>query len=168
MTATDRPDGYSATQIMLHWSIATLIVFQFFLNEGIGEAWRGMMRGEAVGEELSGAANVHVTIGLAILALAAWRLFLRFTRGVPAPHASEPQLLRRVATAAHHALYVLIVLTPLSGAATWFLASDAASVVHAVCRALLFIVAVLHIVGGLVQHFVFRTDALTRILMTRD
>ena len=168
MTAAMRPDGYSSTQIMLHWSIATLVVFQFFLNEGIGMAWRATARGEAISDELAGAANVHVTIGLVILALSAWRLFLRFTRGVPAPHANEPSLLRKLAMAAHHSLYALIVLTPLSGAATWFFVSELASVVHAVSRALLFIVALLHIVGGLVQHFVFRTDALTRILMTKD
>lgn len=165
--ADTRPDGYSATQIMLHWSVATLVVFQFFVNDGIGEAWRGLARGETVDDGLLAAANVHVIIGVTILALALWRLVLRLSRGAPPPPANEPPLLRRLAAATHHLLYVLIVVTPLSGAAAWFLGVEAASVAHGVARALLFVVALLHIAGALVQHFVFRSDVLTRMLVTR-
>lgn len=163
-----RPEGYSATQIMLHWSVATLVVFQFFVNDGIEDAWRGFVRGDTVSEELVAAANVHVIIGMTILVLALWRIWLRLSRGAPPPPATEPPALRRVAEAAHMALYALIVLTPLSGAAAWFLGIEAASTGHGLFRALLFILAVLHIVGALVQVFVFRSDALTRMLMTKD
>ena len=166
--AGTRPDGYSAMQIMLHWSVATLVVFQFFVNDGIAEAWHGFARGETVDEGLLAAANVHVIIGITILALALWRIALRFSRGAPPPPENEPPVLRRVAEAAHVLLYVLIVVTPLSGAAAWFLSSEAASAGHGIARALLFVVAVLHIAGALVQHFFLRSDVLTRMLMTKD
>lgn len=167
MSAT-RPQGYSATQIMLHWSVATLVVFQFFINDGIEDAFRGFMRGEGVEAEEMAAANVHIIIGMTILVLALWRITLRFSRGVPPVPGNEPPILRKVAEGTHIALYALIVLTPLSGAAAWFLASEAASAAHGVFRALLFILAVLHIIGALVQVFVFKSDALTRMLMTKD
>ena len=83
--AGTRPDGYSAMQIMLHWSVATLVVFQFFVNDGIAEAWRGFARGETVDEGLLAAANVHVIIGITILALALWRIALMLPRRAPTP-----------------------------------------------------------------------------------
>lgn len=165
--AKARPEGYSATQIMLHWSVATLVVFQFFLNDGIMDAWHGFAHGEPVTEEQLAAANVHVIIGLTILALALWRIALRLLRGAPPPPENEPPVLRLAARAAHLALYVLIVLTPMSGAAAWFLGAEPAAAAHGLFRALLFILAVLHIAGALVQFFVFRSNVLSRMLMTK-
>ena len=81
--ASTPSDGYSPTQIMLHWSVAILVAFQFFLNDGIAAAWRAMVRGEEPAAEAASAADVHVTIGLTILALALWRIVLRLTFGAP-------------------------------------------------------------------------------------
>lgn len=168
MNAAGRPDGYSSLQIMLHWSVAILVAFQFFLNDGIDDAWRDFMRGREVEAEDLAAANVHVIIGLVILALALWRIWLRVTRGAPPPPENESPLLRRLAAGMHHLLYLLIVVTPLSGAAAWFLSVEAAGRGHGVVRTLLFFVVILHIAGALVQHFVFRSNVLTRMLMTKD
>lgn len=163
-----RPEGYSTTQIMLHWSVATLVVFQFFVNDEIADAWRDFMRGREVEPDDLAAANVHVIIGLVILLLAVWRIWLRLSRGAPAPPGNEPPVLRLAAHAAHGSLYVLLVVTPLSGAAAWFVGLEPAAGVHALARILLFAVAVLHIAGALVQAVVFRSDALTRMLTTKD
>lgn len=165
---TGRPEGYSATQIMLHWSIATLVIFQFFLNDGIEDAWQAYAGGRTASEEQLAGANVHVIIGLVILALAIWRIAIRLTRGAPPPPDNEPTLMRRAASATHIALYVLIILVPLSGAAAWFLGAEAASRGHGIMRTLLFILACLHIAGALVQLLVFRSNVFTRMLMTKD
>lgn len=163
-----RPDGYSTTQIMLHWSVATLVVMQFFVNDEIGDAWRAFAAGGAADESQAANARVHVVIGLVILALALWRIVLRLTRGAPPPPSDEPRLLRIAASAAHLSLYVLLVLTPLSGAAAWFLVAEPAAAAHGVLRALLFIVAVLHIAGALVQLLVFRSNVFWRMLAAKE
>lgn len=167
MTAA-RPQGYSMMQIMLHWSVATLVVFQFFVNDEIGEAWHGYVHGEPVDDAALQLASVHIVIGILILALTLWRIWLRLVLGAPAPPENEPRVLRIVAEAAHGMLYLLLIVTPLSGAAAWFLGSEAAAAVHGVARVLLFIVAVLHIAGALVQVFVFRSDVLSRMLAAKD
>jgi cytochrome b561 len=163
-----RPEGYSTLQIMLHWGVATLVAFQFFVNDGIDDAWRAFVTGGAVEAEQMAAANVHVVIGLVILALALCRIVLRLTRGVLAPPPNEPRALQLAASGAHLALYVLLILTPLSGAAAWFFEAEPAAAAHGVFRALLFIVVLLHIAGAFVQLLVFRSDVFWRILMTRD
>ena len=163
-----RPKGYSMMQIMLHWSVATLVVFQFFINDEIGEAWRGIVLGEPVDDEAVQLASVHVIMGVLILVLTLWRIVLRVFRGAPPPPEGEPRVLRILAEATHGLLYLLLIVTPLSGAAAWFLESEAAAAVHGVARVLLFFVAVIHIAGALVQVFVFRSDVLSRMLMTKD
>lgn len=163
-----RMDGYSSTQIMLHWSIAILVAFQFFLNDGIAEAFRAAVRGEEADADALGAASVHVTIGLVILTLAFWRIALRLTFGAPPPPPGEGPVLRLLARGTHLLLYVLIVIVPMSGAAAWFGGIEQAGIAHSVLKSLLFVVVMLHIAGALVQHFVFRSDVLTRMLMTRE
>jgi cytochrome b561 len=166
--ASDKPAGYSTTQIMLHWSVATLVIFQFFINDGIKDAWHAYSRGEPTTQEQIAAANVHVIIGLSILALTLWRLVLRVRLGAPPAPDGEPRLLRIAAKATHHTLYLLLVLVPLSGAAAWFLGAEAASRGHGIMRTLLFIVACLHVVGALLQLVVFRSNVFMRMLATKD
>ncbi|TWG64773.1 cytochrome b/b6 domain-containing protein [Aminobacter sp. J44] len=83
MSVRDSTQGYSATQIMLHWTVALLVAFQFFLNQGIGDAFRAVMSGEEPTADAVDAANIHVTMGLLILMLALWRIGLRLTLGAP-------------------------------------------------------------------------------------
>ncbi|MEO5759171.1 MAG: hypothetical protein ABIQ51_20155 [Mesorhizobium sp.] len=45
MTVANEPTGYSATQIVLHWAIAALIVLQLLLGEDIKPAYRAFSRG---------------------------------------------------------------------------------------------------------------------------
>jgi cytochrome b561 len=155
MSVRGSTQGYSATQIMLHWTVALLVAFQFFLNHGIGDAFRAIMGGEE-------------PTGLLILMLALWRIVLRLTLGAPPAPENEGPLLRRVAKITHVALYVLILLVPLSGAAAWFGTLGGAAAAHNILKLLLLAVVLLHIAGALVQHFVFRSDVLMRMLMTRD
>jgi cytochrome b561 len=168
MSVQATPRGYTSTQIMLHWTVAILVAFQFFLNDGIGDAWRAIAGGNQPTDDAMGAANIHATMGLLILALALWRIVLRLTLGAPPAPDHEPLLLRRIAKGVHVLLYALILLVPMSGAAAWFGGVAPAATAHNVFKALLLITVVLHIGGALVQHFVLRSDVLTRMLVTRD
>lgn len=168
MTADAKPHGYTSTQIMLHWTVAILVAFQYLLNDGISDAWRSIVGGTAPGDEAMGAANIHATMGLLILALALWRIVLRLTLGAPPAPESESPVLRQIAHWTHILLYVLIVLVPMSGAAAWFGGLQPAAAAHNLFKVLLLITVVLHLGGALFQHFVLRSDVLKRMLMTRD
>jgi hypothetical protein len=96
-----RPGGYSATQIALHWIVALLVLGQYVFKERISLTWGAHRAGEAVSFDPLVAA--HVAGGGLILVLVVWRLTLRLGRGTPSPHANEPVSLVRVSEIAHWA-----------------------------------------------------------------
>ncbi len=73
---------------------------------------------------------LHIVVGFAILALAAWRIVLRATRGAPELPREEPAPLRFIAAATHGLIYLLLVGLPISGAMAWFGGVDPAIYVH--------------------------------------
>ncbi|BDG74870.1 type-b cytochrome [Roseomonas fluvialis] len=59
--------------------------------------------------------QVHKTIGLLVPPLVVWRLWLRARRGRPVDDPALPGWQRRAATAAHAALYALLIVVPVLG-----------------------------------------------------
>lgn len=79
-----KPLGYNSTQIVLHWLIAALLIFQIVMGEQIVPAYRAFRKGmEASADDLLNA-DIHVYVGVAVLVLAILRLAIRFGRGAPA------------------------------------------------------------------------------------
>ena len=118
MAARVAPKGYSVLQIVLHWTIAALVIVQLLVNDDMQEAFRkrsdtGQFDGEV-------GAIAHITVGLTIFALAIFRLAIRFWRGVPEPHATNPPLINFFGHAAHVLLYAFLFAMPLTGAIAWF------------------------------------------------
>ncbi|AZO12230.1 cytochrome b [Mesorhizobium sp. M3A.F.Ca.ET.174.01.1.1] len=168
-TMADSPvASYSKTQIWLHWSIAALILVQFLAHDGMEHVWRSLRRGQEAAAGDWPLAYMHVVLGLAVLALATWRLWLRGTRGVPPVSGLEHPALRLLAQATHFAIYALIFVVPISGAAAWFLQLPGAGLVHVVGKNVLLYLVLLHIAGALVQHFVLKTDVLRQMLAFRQ
>ncbi|RUW25977.1 cytochrome b [Mesorhizobium sp. M4B.F.Ca.ET.215.01.1.1] len=160
--------SYSKIQIWLHWGIAALILIQFLAHDGMEHVWRAFRRGQQAAAGDIPLAYMHVVLGLAVLVLATWRLWLRATRGVPPVSGMEHPALRLLAKAAHLLIYALIFIVPLSGAAAWFLQLPGAGLVHVVGKNILLYVVLLHIAGALVQHFVLRSDVLRQMLRFRQ
>lgn len=166
MTAASHPNGYSLTQIVLHWAVVVILVFQFVAHDGIEEAWRAFEDGVAGGEV--GSAWPHIAGGLTVFVLALWRIALRLRRGAPKPPDSEPAPLRYLAAATHFGLYALILGMPISGAVAWFGGIEGAAGAHGIASTVLFFLALLHICGALAQYLVFRSDVVSRMLFPRD
>jgi cytochrome b561 len=156
--------GYSSAQIALHWVIAVLIVCQFVFSENMEEAWDAYRQNPDTPLVSGLAAQAHVWGGLAVLAFAIWRLWLRNKRGVPSAPAEEPAILRLAAHVTHITLYALMILMPLTGAALWFGGIGAAAFLHGLLRVPLFFLVILHVLGGLFQHFWFKSNVLNRIV----
>jgi len=154
-----RPETYSLAQIALHWTIAALVIYQLVLHEDIERAHRAFGRG---GEP--GLWNIHVVVGLAILALVTVRIILRFMRGTPPPPDNEPSIFRLLAVASHWTFYALLFIVPLSGILQWFLDVQRAGTIHELGKNLIILLLVIHIAAALSHQFVFRTNVLKRIL----
>jgi cytochrome b561 len=161
---SSNPAGYTRSQVILHWIIAALVIFQLVFGEDIVPAYRAFMRGAEPPADSIFPANLHVYIGIAILVLAVARLVLRFRYGAPALPAEENALLQFIAKLAHVILYAAIFIMPITGMLAWYFGMDWIGEVHEIGKPVLIIVVAVHAAGALWQHFVARTDVLKRML----
>lgn len=107
-------ESYGIIAQSLHWLVAALV----FVQLGLGLYAAGLAVSLARLQWLSR----HKSLGLAILALVLLRLVWRSLNPAPALPDSMPRWQRRSAATTHWLLYVLLVLTPLTG---WMHASAA-------------------------------------------
>ena len=152
--------GYSRTQILLHWLIAALVIFQVVAHESMESVYGARKRGEAAPD--LPLADAHVVCGILIFALA--RLYLRLVRGAPPPPESERPVLRFAAGATHALLYAIILAMPATGALAWFGDVSTAARLHAMAMPLVAFLVLLHTLAALYHHFVLKTDVLRRML----
>jgi cytochrome b561 len=175
----DAPASYSAVQKWLHWSMAAVILL-IMIPAGLTMTRLGE------GETTNRLYELHKSFGLIIFALAVVRAITRLIRGAPPLEPNIPTWQRVAAHASHYALYMLIVLVPLTGwAATsacckpvnlfWTLplslpVPDDENLAKAIFRfhygfvyTLAAIVAV-HVAAALQHHFIQRDRTLLRML----
>ncbi len=165
---------------VLHWLIAAILVAQF----AIGWLMPGIKRGMQPGTPM----HVHISIGIVVLALILVRLVWRLTHRVP-PEPSLPTWQRHASEAVHWLLYLLVLVTTLSG---WFYASArgwaltffglfplsalvaqgsrtgrAIGGIHEDIVWVLLAVIALHVAAALVHAFVYRDRVMERMLWRR-
>ena len=102
---------YGPTAKLLHWLIAALLAIQLPLGWLMPGIRRGMTPGTAM--------SLHVSIGTTILVLIMLRFLWRLARPV-APETHLPPWQRVSSELVHWLLYVVVLLTTISG---WFYAS---------------------------------------------
>ena len=105
----DTKDRYGIVSRLLHWGMAVLVIWQvlkLFDRINDGQHWVGQV---LVPWHIS----IGVLIGLLIIVRIAWTLRNRNNR----PPAPPPPTLGMLARAGHIALYVCLVLMPLTGIA---------------------------------------------------
>lgn len=157
--------GYSFIQIRLHWLVAGLIIFQLIFGEDMGSAWRAVEKGDL---PVMGAwVWAHISVGVAVLLLAAWRLGLRASRGGPEAPAGSARM-AKAAELGHWALYALMVLAPLSGLLAWYGGVEAAAGVHELFKPLLILLIAVHVVAALYHQFVLKDGLLQRMKRPLD
>lgn len=99
---------YSRVAILLHWAIAALIIANLvvgFVMEGL----TGTLRASLV--------SFHLSSGYTVLGLTVVRVLWRLTHTPPPHPASMKPWEHHAASLAHFALYLVMVLMPLSGLA---------------------------------------------------
>lgn len=162
MSGARSPAGYTLTQIILHWVIAALVVFQLLVNEGMQDAFDDRVDGDEV-SDYTGAA-LHIAVGVTILVLALVRLWMRWRHGAPAAHRDKPAPIIWLGYATHVALYAFIIAMPVTGLVAWARGSEAFAELHEIGKLILVPLIALHVAGALAEHFVFRNDTLARMI----
>ncbi|MBO9590194.1 cytochrome b/b6 domain-containing protein [Devosia sp.] len=162
MSVSTPSAGYSRAQVILHWVIAALILFQLLVHESMEMAWDARMEG---GPAEGANPLPHIIVGSLILILAAARVVIRLRHGAPPHPAGQPAALGVVANVIHGLIYVLLFALPISGLVAWFGGIENAADVHGgPLRLALIALVLIHIAGALVQQFVLRSGVLMRML----
>ena len=164
------PATFSKTQIILHWTIAAMVLFQILMHDGIVNAWEGRMDGTIPNVS---SPNPHAIVGMLILVLMLWRLFVRMKRGVPdhpvsdvpilGPQADSP-IIHWLSKGTHFLFYALLLAMPISGAAAWFLGIEVPANMHGLAAKILVPLIVLHLIAAMVHHFLLKTNVLKKML----
>ena len=190
---------YSKTAKVLHWLIAIGIFGMFALGWFMSELPKEAPKQMAydlfnlgaytwnLSEEISPRTfyfNLHKSIGVTIFALILIRILWRITHRPPALLVSYKAWESKLASGAHHLLYLLMVALPLSGVIMaiyskygikWFglelikgldnkdmreLFYEA----HEIIGLIILLVIIVHIIGALKHKFIDKDDTLKRML----
>ncbi|MDG1096515.1 MAG: cytochrome b [Methylophilaceae bacterium] len=128
--------------------------------------------------------NLHKSIGITLLGLIVIRILWRITHNPPALLTSYKAWERKLSTSAHHLLYLLMVLVPLSGlimsvagkyGVKWFGLDFIAGIenkpireifheTHEIAGLIFLAIIVLHILGALKHKFIDKDETMQRIL----
>ncbi|WIJ25275.1 cytochrome b [Devosia sp. RR2S18] len=155
--------GWSKSQVVLHWTTVALVIFQLFIGDAMSAAWQARQEGGPV--EMNLGAILHIIAGVSVLLIMLYRLYLRRTHGHPPRPENQPKWAATLGAITHGALYLLLLAMPLSGAVAWFFGVEGAANVHeGPLRIALIAVVLLHAAGALVEHFVFQSPSLKRML----
>lgn len=189
---------YTKTAIVLHWLIAIGIFGMFalgwFMSDLPKEAPKQMAYdlfnwGIYTWQLAEGASprtfyfNLHKSIGVTLFALIIIRILWRITHKPPALLSSYQAWERKLATGAHHLLYLLMIALPVSGVimATyskygikWFgipfikgldntPMREVFETVHETIGIVVLVVLVLHIGGALKHKFIDKDETMKRM-----
>jgi cytochrome b561 len=190
---------YTKTAVFLHWLIAICIFGMFALGWYMSDLPKEAPKQMAydlfelgiytwqLSEEASPRTfyfNLHKSLGVTIFALIIIRILWRLTHKPPALLASYKAWERKLATGAHHLLYLLMVAMPLSGiimatyskyGIKWFGADfikgldntpmrELFKEVHEIVGIIILLVIIVHILGALKHKLIDKDDTLKRML----
>jgi cytochrome b561 len=191
---------YTNTAVVLHWLIAIAIFGMFALGWYMSELPKEAPKQMAydlfdlgiytwqLSEEASPRTfyfNLHKSIGITLLVLIAFRVFWRITHKPPALLNSYSAIERKLATGAHHLLYLLMVALPVSGiimaisskyGVKWFGLEflpgldnaglrDAFKEAHEIIGVIILLVIIVHILGALKHKFIDKDTTMQRMTL---
>ncbi len=168
MTATETPprQSYTLPQIVLHWAVVALVVVQLVSSDGMEEYWNRVEGGAAPGLPTESLPLLHAGSGAAILVLMIVRLALRRMAGTP-PLPNVSPALRAAGRANHLALYGVLILLPLTGAAAVLAGAGWAAGAHNLLLTVLWLLVALHIAAALYHTFIRRDGLIWRMVVPR-
>jgi cytochrome b561 len=165
MNAKSASDGYSALQIVLHWVVVALVLFQLVFGEDMADLFDAVRRGETPSPDAAVWGGLHIWIGFAVLAAVLLRLALR-VRHIP-PLEEGNRTIARLAQITHIAFYVLLIAMPITGGLAYYLELPVMGEIHEIGKPILIALIALHVLAALWHQFVRRDGLIMRILVPR-
>lgn len=162
MSAASGPvprQAYTLSQIVLHWTIAALVIWQLVFGEEM-EALEHPADADSTELFL---ANSHIWVGIAILALVALRIVLRLAQGAP-PADESNRITALLAKATHLAFYVLLVAMPVTGLLAYYGGLPTGEI-HELGKPLFIVLIALHVAATLWHQLVRHDGTLRRMLV---
>jgi cytochrome b561 len=156
--------GYSGIQILLHWTIALLVIFQLGFGESMTTVVDAQESSEAILPADQSLATAHLWAGIAILALVVVRLLLRFAQGTPAPIGAGLAVV--LAKLAHAAFYLLLIAMPVTGLLTYYDVMDLGDL-HGWGKPVFIALIAIHALAALYHQFLVKDGTLARMLAPR-
>jgi cytochrome b561 len=193
---------YTKTAIILHWLIAIGIFAMFGLGWYMADLPKDAPKAMSfdlfdlgiyhwqLSEEVSPRTfyfNLHKSVGVTLLGLIVLRLFWRITHRPPALLDSLTSIEKKIATAGHHTLYLLMFLVPVSGVLMtlyskfglkWFCVNlfagldnpamrDTFKEMHELVGVLMLVVIGLHVLGAIKHKLVDKDGTMDRMLLCK-
>jgi cytochrome b561 len=160
------PTAYSSLQIGAHWVTALLVVAQWYTSGGVLRThavhpiyWKPDPYDVLLHK-------LHIYGGVAVFALVALRIVLRWRIGVPAAPPDLPRWSVALARPAHLAMYVVLIGLSLTGLVTtyvWFWMN----LPHRLLVNLLYVVVSLHVVAALWHDLAHQAGLNARMMPER-
>ena len=136
---------YHSGQIILHWTVAILILYQYVLGNSISD--KNLLKCQDVGiagSECEGFLP-HYLIGGILLGLMLIRVGFRIYYGAPPLPKAVPYFIRTLAKLSHLTLYLLVFLMPLTGLLGWHTNSEMLLFMHSMISNCLLVLILTHI-----------------------
>jgi cytochrome b561 len=178
MQLRNSPSEYGIVAVALHWLTVTFVVVAWLLGTFHDELPRGAAR--------SAGLFIHMSAGLAVVALLVLRVPWRFFDRPPLEATPLHAWVGRTATLTHLALYALLIATPAVGIVLQFALGGALPIfgiakiaspwvrdrayaiavkdIHETLANVLMIVAAIHTAAALAHHWILRDRTLARML----
>ena len=189
---------YTKTAVLLHWLIALFLVVMFVLGWFMADLPKDAPKQTTfdfldlgvwtiqASEEMSPRNfyyNLHKSLGLTIFVLILFRIFWRVTHKPPAMLTSYKPLERKLATGAHHLLYMLMFAIPVTGlimtlyskyGLKWFGIDIYSGLdnkdireffveAHEIVGIILLVVLAVHVAGALKHKFIDKDQTMNRM-----
>lgn len=172
-------EPYSRRMVMIHWLTLALVVVAWYLGENLVDTR------DAKSATMTGY-FVHALVGSAVMVVTAMRMIYRSVDKIPQQVSNS--LTGMIAKGVHHALYILLMLLPLTGFMT-LLTSDAGTalvtvnakllpeeftgpsaishVVHEILMTVLMAVVAVHILGAAWHQFILKDGLMRRMSLQK-
>ena len=102
-------NSYNKTAILLHWSVAFILMAQFLIGLDMVDIPKGPDSSRAFWF------NIHKSVGILLGCLILFRLYWRFRSEIPEMPDSSARWERVTAKLSHMTLYLCMLLMPISG-----------------------------------------------------
>ena len=155
--------GYSALQIILHWGVAILVLFQLLFGESMTNVVDAAEEGYAVSPLDQILATAHYWVGITILVLVIVRLAVRLLQGAPSLE-GPANWMTMAAKAAHVAFYILLAVVPVTGLLAMYVSPDYGDL-HTLAKPAFILLIVAHAGAALFHHFFLKDGTLKRMLV---